>query len=220
MKKKFILFLNGEYKKEDIEYYKDLIVDKTSVAVDGGYDFFVQADIAPDYIIGDMDSIDAMEDSISDDIAVFEFPKDKDLTDGHAALDFCMKEDFSLIEVVMPNIGEPDHFIGNILLLFHKDVKKKIREKREIVFLSRDYEYRILDNSKLEILDAAGDSFSIMPISKSIMLFLEGTKYDVKNLKVDLGETRALRNKIVTNEMMVKISGEAIFIRKKNSLMK
>ncbi len=218
-KKKFILFLNGQYKTEDIEYYKNLIGDKTSVAVDGGYDFFIQADIKPDYIIGDMDSIDTMEETISDDIAVFEFPVDKDLTDGHAALDFCMKEDFSLIEVVMPEIGEPDHFIGNILLLFHKDVKKKIREKREIIFLSRDYEYRILDNSKLEILDAAGDTFSIMPISKSIMLFCEGTKYDVKNLKVDLGETRALRNKIVANELMIKISGEAIFIRKKSSLI-
>ena len=218
MKKKFILFLNGVYNKEDIEYFKNLIEGKTSVAVDGGYDFFVQADIAPDYIIGDMDSIDLIEDSIADDIAVFEFPKDKDLTDGHAALDFCMKEDFSSIEVVMPNIGEPDHFIGNILLLFHKDVKKKIREKRDIIFLSRDYEYRILDNSKLELLDAAGDTFSIMPISKSIMLFCEGTKYDVKNLKVDLGDTRGLRNKIVTNEMMIKISGEAIFIRKRNSL--
>lgn len=218
MKKKFILFLNGAYNKEDIEYFKNLIEDKTSVAVDGGYDFFVQADIAPDYIIGDMDSIDLIEDSIADDIAVFEFPKDKDLTDGHAALDFCMKEDFSSIEVVMPNIGEPDHFIGNVLLLFHKDVKKKIREKRDIIFLSRDYEYRILDNSKLELFDAAGDTFSIMPISKSIMLFCEGTKYDVKNLKVDLGDTRGLRNKIVTNEMMIKISGEAIFIRKRNSL--
>ncbi len=217
MKKKFILFLNGEYKKDDIEYYKNLLDGKTSVAVDGGYDFFIQAEVQPDYIIGDMDSIDKIEDSIPDDIAVFEFPKDKDLTDGHAALDFCMKEDFSSIEVVMPNIGEPDHFIGNILLLFHKDVKKKIREKREILFLSKNYEYRILDNSKLEILDAAGDSFSIMPISKSIMLFCEGTKYDVKNLKVDLGETRGLRNRIVTNEMMIKISGEAIFIRKLNS---
>ena len=218
MKKKFILFLNGTYKKEDIEFYKELIGTKTSVAVDGGYEFFQQAKIKPDYIIGDMDSIDTMEDSIPDDIAVFEFPKDKDLTDGHAALDFCMKEDFSSIEVVMPNIGEPDHFIGNILLLFHKDVKKKIREKRSVMFICRDYEYRILDNSKLEILDAAGDTFSILPISKSIMLFCEGTQYDVKNLKIDLGETRGLRNKIVANEMMLKISGEAIFIRKRNNL--
>ena len=48
------------------------------------------------------------------------------------------------------------------------------------------------------------------------MLFCEGTKYDVKNLKVDLGDTRALRNVIVTNEVTIKISGEAIFIRKKN----
>ncbi len=215
MKKKFILFLNGHYKEEDVEYYKNLIEDKTSVAVDGGYEFFVKAKIDPDYVIGDMDSIDRLEESISEDVAIFEFPKDKDLTDGHAALDFCMKEDFSSIEVVMPEIGEPDHFIGNIMLLFNKEVKKKIREKRDILFLSKNYEYRILDNSKLEILDAAGDSFSIMPISKSIMLFCEGTKFDVKNLKVDLGDTRALRNEIVTNEMMIKISGEAIFIRKK-----
>ena len=215
MKKKFILFLNGHYKEEDIEYYKNLIDDKTSVAVDGGYDFFVQAKIEPDYVIGDMDSIDRLEESIPENVAVFEFPTDKDLTDGHAALDFCMKEDFSSIEVVMPEIGEPDHFIGNIMLLFNKEVKKKIREKRDVVFLSKNYEYRILDNSKLEIFDAAGDIFSIMPISKSIMLFCEGTKYDVKNLKVDLGDTRALRNEIVTNEVTIKISGEAIFIRNK-----
>ena len=220
MKKKFILFLNGVYREEDLEYYKDLIGDKTSVAVDGGYDFFVQAGITPDYLIGDMDSIDKLESTLPDTVAIFEFPVDKDLTDGHAALDFCMKEDFSSIDIVMPNVGEPDHFVGNLLLLFNKEVKKKIREKRSITLLSHHYEYRILDNSKLEIFDSIGDTFSIMPISKSIMLFLEGTKYDVKNLKIDIGETRGLRNTITTNEMMVKISGEAIFIRKKNSLMK
>ena len=220
MKKKFILFLNGDYREEDLDYYKNLIGDKTSVAVDGGYDFFVKAGIDPDYLIGDMDSIDTLEATLPDTVAVFEFPVDKDLTDGHAALDFCMKEDFSSIEVVMPNVGEPDHFVGNLLLLFNKEVKKKIREKRSITLLSHSYEYHILDNSKLEIFDSIGDTFSIMPISKSIMLYLEGTKYDVKNLKIDLGETRGLRNTIVANEMMVKISGEAIFIRRKNSLLK
>ncbi|KAA3633516.1 MAG: thiamine diphosphokinase [Calditrichaeota bacterium] len=212
MKRNFILFLNGTYKDEDIDFYKSIIGSKTTVAVDGGYAFFDKAGIIPKYIIGDGDSLDKVPEDIQEETAVFEFPVEKDLTDGHIALDFCMKEDFETIIVVMPEIGEPDHFLGNILLLFNKEVKQKLREKRDISIITRHHEYRIIDNGKLELYDRAGETLSIMPISKSIMLNCEGTKYDAKGIKVDLGETRALRNKIVTNEALIKVSGEAICI--------
>ena len=212
MKKKFILFLNGQYHDDDLEYFKSIIGNDITVAVDGGYSFFEKTDIIPDYIIGDMDSIDEIPETVQDETAVFEFPSDKDLTDSHIALDFCMKENFDTIRLVMPEVGETDHFLGNIMLLFNKSVKDKIREKRNVIVLSRHHEYRIIDNGKLELIDRAGAMFSILPISKSIMLNCEGTQYDVKGVKVDLGETRALRNKIVTNEAIIKISGEALFI--------
>ena len=214
MRKRFLLFLNGEYEDRDIQFYKSLIGNKITVAVDGGYEFFKKAELMPDYIIGDLDSLDTIPEEIQDETAVFEFPKDKDLTDGHIALDFCMKENFELIEILMPNVGEPDHFIGNIMLLFNKEVKKKIREKRMVSILSRHHEYCIIDNGKLELFDRAGEKFSIIPISKSIMLNCEGTEYDVKGIKIDLGESRALRNKIVSNEALIKVSGEALFIGK------
>lgn len=214
MKRKFILFLNGNYREDDLEFFKSLIGDKITVAVDGGYSFFEKIDAIPDYIIGDLDSIDKIPEEVQENTAVFEFPKEKDLTDSHVALDFCMKENFDSIEMVMPDIGEPDHFLGNIMLLFHKEVKQKLRERRNISLISSHHEFRIIDNGKLELFDRAGQQFSIIPISKSIMLNIEGTKYDVKGTKIDLGETRSLRNKIVTNEALIKVSGEAVFIGK------
>ena len=83
MKKKFVIFLNGEYKYSQ-EFMDRLVSEETiCFCADGGANFAFQYGKVPEMIIGDLDSIEkkVLEYYKSKNVLIKKFPKDKDFTD-------------------------------------------------------------------------------------------------------------------------------------------
>ena len=83
MEKKYVIFLNGEYKYS--QEFMDKLVSENVVCfcADGGANFAFKYGKMPEVIIGDLDSIEkkVLEYYKNKNILIKKFPKDKDFTD-------------------------------------------------------------------------------------------------------------------------------------------
>ncbi len=209
---KFALFLHGRYERRHLPFYKSLCTDRTLIAVDGGYRFFQEAGIVPDILIGDFDSIKRIPGERYGDVEIVEFPARKDKTDGHLALDYALDADASDIIIAMPDIGEPDHFVGNLMML-QVPLRRRRKDKPVVRIVNHAFNARILHNDSEAIDNANGDLVSVVPLGAVIHLTWKGTDYDVIGLRIPAGNTVGLRNRIISDRARLKVEGKALVIR-------
>jgi len=201
--------LHGTYRAADLPFYKKLCTGKYLVAVDGGYAFFRKTGLLPDLLIGDFDSLGRMPSNLSHRTSILTYPRDKDATDSEAALAYCLERNTLRVDIVQPSIGELDHLLGNLMLLTRVGKIPKTRSKPKLRLINPSTEVRLVDSESWTISGAKGDTVSIVPLSKRVILSCRGTEYDVERLTVRRGETTGLRNRIRTVRARIDIQGQA-----------
>jgi len=208
-----ILFLHGKYAAVDLNYYKRLTRGRYLVAVDGGYSFFRKTRLTPDLLIGDFDSIGRMPRTLTAKTTVVQHPAYKDKTDAELAVDHCLSLGVQEIYIVQPSFGEPDQFVGNLMLLIRAAQLRRRMQGCSVHVVNRRYRVCALADGAGMISGGRGDIFSVVPISDQIALTLSGTEYDVTNLVIQRGESRGLRNRITANPAHIRVRGTALVIR-------
>jgi len=208
----FILFLRGHYNKQHLSFYLDLVTGKTTMAIDGGYEFFAAADLVPDLLIGDFDSLPDGDGKLPKAEKTIRYPIDKDKTDAHLALEYCLEQNATSIDIVQPEAGELDHFLGNVFLLTSFSYLPK-SERPLVRILSYESEIRCIENETIELFDREEDMVSIIPLSDSLTLTCRGVKYPAENLLLRRGESRGLRNMITSSRAVVNAKGQALIVR-------
>jgi len=211
--KDYILFLPGKYATDQIEFYREMVEGKYKIAVDAGYKFFQKAEISPDLLIGDFDSLKKVPKDLPPQTKIKPFPHTKDKTDTELALEFCIKSGATKIDIAQPAIGEPDHFAANLLLLTLASPSGRGSFRADVRIINPDYEVTYIQNGKCEFIDAMGDTVSVIPLTNQIILSCVGTKYDVKHCQVKRGQTMATRNVIIEPACNFVISGQALVFR-------
>ena len=204
-----ILFLHGTYRAADLPFYKKLCVRKFRVAVDGGYAFFRKTGLLPDLLIGDLDSLGRKPSNLSTRTEVLTLPRDKDATDSEAALAYCLERNARRVDIVQPSTGELDHLLGNLMLLTRACKTGATRSKPKLRLINPSTEVRLVESESWSIRDAIGDTVSIVPLSKRVVLSCRGTEYNVERLTVRRGETIGLRNRIRAARARINIQGRA-----------
>jgi len=180
------------------------------VAVDGGYWFCKKLGVIPDLLIGDFDSIVPFPKSLPQKTQIFPLPREKDMTDTHAALVYCLKSGTQHIDIIMPGVGEPDHFVANLFLLVLSDSFGTKRTRPCIRLVNPGHEIVYLRDESYTIQNAIGNSVSVVPLLNTIRLTSTGSAYDVSDLLVKRGETRAVRNEIRRKTAVFTVKGQAL----------
>ncbi len=211
--KDFIIFVHGVYKTEHLSFYRKLCRSRIKIAVDGGLKFFLKARIVPDLLMGDLDSLHRIPKDLPRRTRVITFPSRKDKTDLQLALEYCLNEKAGSIDIVLPTLGAPDHFLGNMMLVNLVDKLKHTRAYPKIRFVNIRYEIVFVPDRSETFVDCRGDVVSVIPLSHRIVLTCHGTEYDVQNAAVRLGDTRSLRNRIVSRKATFSVKGKALVIR-------
>lgn len=207
-----VLFLAGRYYSKDFPFYRKLVRGRFTVAVNGGYRFFRRARLLPDLLIGDLDSVGRLPRQISSRTTVISYPTDKDQTDTELALAYCLKHGAKSIDIVQPGIGDPDHFLANLFLMADPPHSKKKRDVR-IRLLGPKFEAYYLKDSTHTFKNATGSTVSVVPVSSSIRLTCRGTAFDVDELKLKRGRARSARNRIISSQASIRVTGQAFLIR-------
>jgi thiamine pyrophosphokinase len=209
-----VLFLNGQYPRKHLDYYRRLCRNAFTVAVDGGYRFFKAAGLWPDLLIGDFDSIPRIPRNLPPSTEVVEFSSHKDKTDAQLALEHCLKLKASRIRVVQPSAGEPDQFIGNMMLLTLARKRGWSKRQLDIRIVNVEHEILFLDNSSHTINNGSGDLVSIIPLSRTIRYTCTGTEYVARDTKLGRGDTLALRNSITGKRAGFRVKGQAFLVHR------
>ncbi|HWR82595.1 MAG TPA: thiamine diphosphokinase [Candidatus Deferrimicrobium sp.] len=210
---RYTVFTHGVYASRHLDFYRRLCRHRVTVAANGGLRFFVKAGLIPDLIIGDMDSIEKAPKRMFRQSRLVLFPARKDKTDLHLALEHCLAEGGDDIDVVMPTLGEPDHFLGNMMLMHLLGNRKRAVPHMSVRFLSHNLEIVYARNRAVTFLRSRGDIVSVMPLSNYILLSCRGTAYDVTRARIPLGDTRGLRNRIVASKAVFRVTGNGLVIR-------
>lgn len=170
------------------------------LAADGGYRTAKKMNLDIDVLLGDFDSITSEEikEAESKGIKTISFPTDKDKTDGELAVDYAISEMSEELVILGSFKEELDHALGNLFLLFKID-KVGIKSK----LLTQKYEIELI-NSEKEYLEKQGHELSLIPVSEIVEdLNIEGSHYNLTNVKVEMGQTLTLRNIIIDKKAKV-----------------
>lgn len=174
------------------------------ICADKGYEYAKKLNLAPNYIIGDFDSLGFVPNNAE------VYDSEKDFSDT----ELCIKKAIDLgatnIDVYFALGGRIDHELFNISLLkFAKDlgVNARIISSNAIIELisskDLDKEFEVKPNSTV----------SLVPFSSAVhIISLEGLKYPF-NGEVLKGQTKTLSNVSTSKKISIKIKdGEILLI--------
>ena len=216
MEKKYVIFLNGEYKYS--QEFMDKLVSKNAVCfcADGGANFAFKYGKMPEVIIGDLDSIEkkVLEYYKSKNILIKKFPKDKDFTDFELILKEINKisENKNFVEkiFVVGGLGKRiDMTLSNLFIMEKYKNLVFLQENEEIFYAEKSF---VLKNKKKY-------EFSIIPISEKVeKLTLKGFKFETDKIDVKRESSRLVSNVILENGASVEFeNGKLIIILKNNN---
>jgi len=207
--KEVLVVLNGVYKDQKEKYQEIVNSFENIIAVDGGYKFLKKfVDTEPDTLIGDFDSIDRDSVMLKDfNGEIYEFPSDKDKTDGELSIDYCVKNGLNKISFIGATGGRIDQQFGNLLLLeyaLNSDIDAEIIEPGLEVGLIDNK--RIIDNKK-------GNTLSLFSITDQVLIKkLKGCKYELDNYWLERASSRGLSNIINANKAVIEVdSGKLLY---------
>ena len=216
MEKKYVIFLNGEYKYS--QQFMDKLVSENAACfcADGGANFAFKYGKMPEVIVGDLDSIEkkVLEYYKSKNILIKKFPKDKDFTDFELILKEINKisENKNFVEkiFVVGGLGKRiDMTLSNLFIMEKYKNLVFLQENEEIFYAEKSF---VLKNKKEY-------EFSIIPISEKVeKLTLKGFKFETDKIDVKRKSSRLVSNVICRDEASVEFeSGKMIIVLKNNN---
>ncbi len=210
---KVCIVLNGEIK----DYSKvkaNLSEEKYNyiICCDGGANHTYKMNIVPNYIIGDLDSIEnEVIDYYKTKKVIFkEFPSKKNETDMELGIYLAKSLGALQIDFIGALGGRIDHTIANINILSYVrdlEIKTKILSEKETIYLIKDEEIK-LEGTK-------GSLVSVIPINGDAKgVTLKGLEYTLENYDMVYSIPLGISNAILDKEFTIKVEcGNLLIIK-------
>jgi hypothetical protein len=205
---KYVVFLNGEYPIIDENYIK-IIKDRILICADGGANIAYKYGLTPNYIIGDLDSIDnkILEYYKKENVNMYKYDSDKDYTDFELVLmHICGIKNINLYDRFKNE--DIDFYQDKDVLVFGATGKrldmticklKMLEKNKNMKYISHDNDLIYFIDSDHEINNMNNHNFSFLPSTDMKELTLKGFKYGLK--KNDIEKSIGLVSNIITSNI-------------------
>ncbi len=179
--------------------------DDLVIAADGGYTYLKKANITPDIIIGDFDSIGEIPDAEN----IIKLNPVKDITDMDAAVKLGIDRGYTEFYLYGACGGRIDHTIANIQLvasLAEKELKAYIHSGSTVI--------TAIHNEALEFDSSYSGYISVFSHSDKCMgVYLRGLKYTLENAELSNKFPLGVSNEFIGTESEISVNkGTAIII--------
>ena len=181
------------------------------ICADGGAAHAYNANITPDYLIGDFDSIDkdTFEFYKNKNVKIEKYKREKDYTDTELCINKAIDIGCSYIVIACASGDRIDHTIANIFLLeyiFNKGAEGMLITKGAFIYCLKD---------TININGNPNDIISVIPYNGDIEgLNSTGLKYSMKNLNLKFGKTIGISNEMIEHTANISIKkGRALVIK-------
>lgn len=183
------------------------------ICSDGGSIYAKELDIAPNVIIGDMDSIskEVLDYFKSKGTKHLIYPKDKDFTDTEICIDYAIEQGANTISIVSGIGSRIDHSLINIGLL------NKIINNNVFGYIATDESYIYLCNNKIQLNGEIGDTLSLIPLTSTVEgITTYGLKYPLKDGVISIGQSLGVSNEFVDKSCIVEVKKGTLIVIKQN----
>ncbi|EPY2285984.1 thiamine diphosphokinase [Clostridium sporogenes] len=185
------------------------------ICADSGANCLYEYGITPDFILGDMDSIDKRIFSYFKEKGVYmdKYPKDKDFTDGLVALNKAIELKADTIALLGCTGNRIDHILGNLGFLeicLKNNIKAYIKDENNEIFLI---------DKNISLKSRKPNYFSLQAYGSNVEgVTLFNAKFPLENYTLKMGDTLTTSNEFTDKELHIHIkSGTLIVIISKDS---
>lgn len=202
MIRRCLVFLSGGIAPEN---YND---GDLTICADSGALSLLERGRYPDYLIGDMDSIDEayIREMEEEGTSIHRYPVDKDMSDGELSIRFAISLGPDRIEIYGGVEGRSDHILSNyqMLHLIPGSIDSRLHLGYDEIILIKEGESRKFASSRSIV--------SILPASQGARISLLGLRYEINDLELPLGSTRCIHNETCGGEFVVNVKGGSVFV--------
>lgn len=189
------LFLNGflPIKLPNISNYYKII------AVNGASNYLFKHNIVPDFVLGDMDSIDSyyINKYMYHNKIKFINTLDQNFTDFEKSIKFIIKYGFFNIDVWGGINGkENDHLLGNLF------IAGKYINELSLIFYDKEY-YIFFIKKSIKIYNVKNKKISFFPFPYVNNINSYGLKYNLKNKNFYLNNNIGIRNIAIKDNIKI-----------------
>ena len=205
-----LIVCNGELRKWLLDKFLDASLSLSIVACDGSSDFLYKYKITPDYIIGDLDSIQRST------LAYFKRKKvsikkipNQNLTDFEKAIRFAISKKFKNIFVTGFSGKRLDHTISSISVL------KKYCKKAHIKIYDDIFESFYV-NKSVGFDYKKGATVSLFALPKATGIKTEGLKWKLNRETLELGVREGVSNAANADYVKIELNKGDLMVFKKH----
>lgn len=208
-----VVFVNGE-----VADYRGLArwlrADDYRIAANGGAHHLAALGLAPNVIVGDLDSIDpALIAQFRANGAVLErYPAAKDATDLELALARAVQDGATDVLLVGVVGGRLDQTCANLLILARQDwpIPLAIAEGDQLAQVLRGAESMILTGPEGSLVSALALSEEVTGVT------YRGLAYPLENARLRLGSTRGVSNLLLSSPAQISITSGILLVIQQN----
>ena len=194
--KPFIILANGQYPSHPAALYK-LQTAGTIICTDGSGNKLLENGLAPNVIIGDMDSTTIDQDSFK---GLYVKISDQDNTDLDKALEWCKVNSLSPLTVLGTSQLREDHTIGNLILLANYS------DELDINFVT-DYFTITCHHGKRSFTSFKQQLVSLLPVEDIKSITTEGLEFPLIDEPFPLS-SRGISNRATGHQFIITSSGK------------
>ncbi len=189
-----VIFANGVIENPKTEAARWIEPEGLVVAADGGTFHALDADVMPDVVVGDQDSLpQSLRQQLRDDGTVFHnYPPAKDETDLELALIWAAEQPGIDQVVILGGLGgRPDQAVANLLLL-----ALPVLKGLDVLFADAGWRIRVIQPERpLRLEGAPDDRLSLIPLGGAAEgVSTTGLAYPLEDETLHFGPTRGVSN--------------------------
>ncbi|UCD43424.1 MAG: thiamine diphosphokinase [Chloroflexota bacterium] len=205
-----VIFANGIFNPSST-FSVELSDHDLIIAADGGAHHCLELGIIPDFLIGDMDSVqpELIKDFQSEGTQLVVYPRDKDQIDLELALSLALEKDAK--EVLLFGLlgGRLDLSLANLLLLARDDWEKMSLK----VIDGLDTAYMMRHHGHVSLSGNPGDVVSLIPLTDQVLnITTRGLRWPLLNANLEIGSTLSISNELSQNSAEIDIGNGKLLL--------
>ena len=189
-----LIFIGGDPPHPNVRQH--LPADAFVIAADSGYAHAIAMGFVPNELVGDMDSITAVDltDARDSNTLITKYPSDKDLTDTEIAIASAIARQSTHITVVS---GGGDRF-DHVLAMIHSIASCALTVDTSLLIGTARVSY-VSINKEFKLEAQTGDIVSLIPLGGAVTVTTTGLQWELNNDTLQSFASRGVSN-IATGE--------------------
>ena len=202
-----LIFIGGDPPHPNVRHH--LPLDAFVIAADSGYAHAIAMGFVPHELVGDMDSITAVDltDARDSNILISQFPTDKNLTDTEIAIASATARQSTHITVVSGGGDRFDHVLGMV----HSLASCALTINTTLLIGTARMSY-VSNAHEFQLGTRAGDIISLIPIGGAATVTTTGLQWELNNDTLQSFASRGVSNIATGDSVSISVTDGSLAV--------